>query len=218
MHPGMEVNRPGDRRIWVAMAGIIAILSMVLISCTGASKSRQHRSEVDRNPHKRSVQERTSQARDSVAKTAASRQAELRESEIRNAEEQTSLPEAIQGIPLDTQSAVMESAPEVASPSVATLQYDKIGYVSFYGKKFHGRKTASGEIFNKHDLTAAHRTLPFGTRVEVTHLRSGRKIVVRINDRGPFHKNRILDISRASAEQLGIVNKGVARARVRVVD
>ena len=88
------------------------------------------------------------------------------------------------------------------------------GNASFYGGKFHGRKTASGAIFNKHAMTAAHRNLPFGTRVRVTHVRNGRSVVVTINDRGPFIKSRIIDVSRAAAEQLGMVQQGVARVRL----
>jgi len=88
------------------------------------------------------------------------------------------------------------------------------GKASFYGGKFHGRKTASGAIFNQHAMTAAHPTLPFGTRVRVTHVRNGRSVVVTINDRGPFVKTRIIDVSRAAAEQLGMVQQGVAHVRV----
>ena len=88
------------------------------------------------------------------------------------------------------------------------------GNASFYGGKFHGRKTASGAIFNKHAMTAAHRNLPFGTRVRVTHVHNGRSVVVTINDRGPFIKSRIIDVSRAAAEQLGMVQQGVARVRL----
>lgn len=83
---------------------------------------------------------------------------------------------------------------------------------SFYGGKHHGRKTASGERFNQHALTAAHRTLPFGTRVRVSH--AGRSVVVRINDRGPFVKGRTIDLSYAAARQLGMIGKGVVRVSI----
>jgi rare lipoprotein A len=82
------------------------------------------------------------------------------------------------------------------------------GKASWYGPGFHGRRTANGEIFNARALTAAHRTLPFGTRVRVVNKRTGHSVVVRINDRGPYARGRIIDLSRASAEALGI--SGVA--------
>lgn len=82
------------------------------------------------------------------------------------------------------------------------------GIASYYGKRFHGKKTASGELFDKDQLTAAHRTLPFGTVVKVTAEHNGESVYVRINDRGPFTKNRLIDVSRKAAEKLGIVRRG----------
>lgn len=92
------------------------------------------------------------------------------------------------------------------------------GWASWYGPGFHGNPSASGEPFNQHALTAAHRTLPFGTRVQVTNLDNGRTVVVRINDRGPFHGNRIIDLSTAAARILGLVQSGVAPVRLDVID
>jgi rare lipoprotein A (peptidoglycan hydrolase) len=91
------------------------------------------------------------------------------------------------------------------------------GVASFYGKGFHGRKTANGERFNQNAMTAAHKTLPFGTRVRVTHVRSGRSVVVRINDRGPFIKGRSIDLSRGAAARIGMVQTGVARVRMEIL-
>jgi rare lipoprotein A len=88
------------------------------------------------------------------------------------------------------------------------------GLASWYGQPFHGRRTASGEIFNMNELTAAHKTLPFGTRVRVRHVRTGKEVTVRINDRGPFVPGRILDLSRAAAAALGIVQGGVGHVLV----
>ena len=82
------------------------------------------------------------------------------------------------------------------------------GEASWYGARFAGRPTASGERFNPDEYTAAHRTLPFGSRVRVTHAASGRSVIVRINDRGPFHGDRVIDLSRAAAEDLGIRHAG----------
>lgn len=91
------------------------------------------------------------------------------------------------------------------------------GRASYYGKEFAGRATASGEPFDPDDLTAAHRTLPFGTRVRVTNLANGRSVVVRINDRGPYAAGRIIDVSRAAAERLGMVRRGVVYVRIEYV-
>ena len=78
------------------------------------------------------------------------------------------------------------------------------GAASWYGPGFHGKKTANGERFNTHDLTAAHKTLPFGTKVRVTNERTGKSVVVRINDRGPYAHGRVIDLSKAAAEAVGI--------------
>ncbi len=113
----------------------------------------------------------------------------------------------------ETEAAIIRPPQEEESSGGIT----QIGSISFYGRKFHGRKTASGEKFNMHDLTAAHPKLPFGTRVKVTNLSNGKTVTVRINDRGPFAGRRILDVSRAAAEVLGMVNAGVVRARLEVL-
>lgn len=91
------------------------------------------------------------------------------------------------------------------------------GQSSYYGKKFHGRKTANGEIFDMHKLSAAHRFLPFGTVVEVTNMSNNRSVRLHINDRGPFVKNRILDLSYAAARKLGMIGSGVADVKIRII-
>lgn len=91
-------------------------------------------------------------------------------------------------------------------------------YASYYGEAFNGRPTSSGEIFDMNAYTAAHKTLPFGTFLEVTNLENGKKVVVRVNDRGPFVANRELDLSKAAAESLGMVNRGITRVAVKKVD
>jgi rare lipoprotein A len=96
--------------------------------------------------------------------------------------------------------------------------YDEVGLASWYGAQFHGGQTANGEQFDMDRVGAAHKTLPLPSYVEVTALDTGRKIIVRINDRGPFVTNRIIDLSRRSAQLLGIERSGVARVRVRRVD
>lgn len=94
-------------------------------------------------------------------------------------------------------------------------RYDETGTASWYGNQFHNRATASGERFDQNALTAAHKTLPLPGLVEVTNLANGRRIVARVNDRGPFAENRIIDLSRGSAEALGMLSAGVGEVRVR---
>ncbi|MBF0596685.1 septal ring lytic transglycosylase RlpA family protein [Faecalibacter rhinopitheci] len=92
------------------------------------------------------------------------------------------------------------------------------GVVSWYGDKFHGRKTASGEAYDKNELTAAHKTLPFGTKVKVTNIRNGKSVVVEINDRGPFVKSRVLDLSQAAFSEIGHTNSGVMQVKYEVLE
>lgn len=98
----------------------------------------------------------------------------------------------------------------VAPTSAATT----VGIASYYANKYHGRQTSSGERYNMHALTAAHRTLPFGSNVKVTNLENDRSVVVRINDRGPFVAGRIIDVSLEAARRLQMVTAGLARVRV----
>ena len=91
------------------------------------------------------------------------------------------------------------------------------GVASYYAEKFHGRKTASGELYDMNLLTAAHPTLPFNTMVKVTNLKNKKSVVVRINDRGPFAKNRIIDLSKAAATKIGIIQSGLGNVRIEVI-
>jgi len=91
------------------------------------------------------------------------------------------------------------------------------GDASYYASDFQGRKTASGEVFDMHQLTAAHRTLPMGTRVRVVNLDNGREVVVRINDRGPFARGRVIDLSYAAATELDMIGPGVAPVRLEIL-
>ncbi len=97
-----------------------------------------------------------------------------------------------------------------ALPADRTMgaDYDEVGIASWYGGRHHGRRTASGERFDAHSLTAAHRSLPFGAIVSVTNLASGRAVLVRITDRGPYLAGRIIDLSQAAARQLGLEQRG----------
>ena len=104
------------------------------------------------------------------------------------------------------------------SPARPQPGADQIGLASYYARSFQGRKTASGERYDMNRLTAAHRTYPFGTALRVTHLGNGRNVVVRVNDRGPFARGRVVDISYAAARRLDMVRSGTARVRVEVVE
>ena len=92
------------------------------------------------------------------------------------------------------------------------------GTASYYGKELHGNRTASGERFDANALTAAHRSLPFGSRVAVTNLANGQEVIVRVNDRGPWSKSRIVDISYAAARQIGMDRSGTAKVRLELLD
>jgi rare lipoprotein A (peptidoglycan hydrolase) len=116
------------------------------------------------------------------------------------------------------------SAVAIAAPAHARdarrsrVAAPRITRASWYGKSFQGKPTASGSVFNPHRLTAAHRTIDLGSTVKVTELRTGRSVVVRITDRGPFSPGRDIDLSYAAARKLGIVRRGVARVRLELLD
>lgn len=93
----------------------------------------------------------------------------------------------------------------------------KTGIASYYSNKLHGRKTASGEIYDKNKFTAAHRTVKFGTNLIVTNLNNNKSVKVRVNDRGPFSQKRIIDISYAAAKKIGLVRKGRAKVRIDIL-
>jgi rare lipoprotein A len=106
------------------------------------------------------------------------------------------------------------SKPKPVEPGPGATQE---GVASWYGPGFHGRRTSSGEIYNQYDLTAAHQTLPHGTRVRVTNLTNGRSVLVRINDRGPFVDDRIIDLSYTAAQRIEMIGPGTAPVRIEVV-
>jgi rare lipoprotein A len=112
--------------------------------------------------------------------------------------------------------AVPAPGPRVAADD-APPEWSQSGRVSWYGPGFQGRRTANGEIFDTNRYTMAHRTLPFGARVRVTNLENGRTVVLRVNDRGPYVRGRIADLSRAAATDLGFVDEGVVRVRIELI-
>jgi rare lipoprotein A len=95
-------------------------------------------------------------------------------------------------------------------------RYVETGKASFYADLLHGRLTANGERYDKNAMTAAHRSLPFGTRITVTNLTNGKQVTLRVNDRGPFVKGRIVDVSKAAAKKLGMLQKGVVNVRLDI--
>lgn len=112
--------------------------------------------------------------------------------------------------------ALSVTVPAQAGDKVEALK-TITGPASWYGSKFHGRTTANGERYNMHGMTAAHKTLPFGTKVRVTNQNTGRAVTVRINDRGPFVSNRVIDLSRGAAQAVGMISQGVAPVKIEVL-
>jgi peptidoglycan lytic transglycosylase len=107
-----------------------------------------------------------------------------------------------------------QSPARLATPAPGHAQPGRLGIASWYGPGFQGNPTASGETYNQYALTAAHPTLPLGTRVKVTNLANGKSVHVRINDRGPYVRGRAIDLSRGAAQQLGMVKPGLSRVRI----
>lgn len=108
-------------------------------------------------------------------------------------------------------------APVTLVTAKESVQRTVSGVASWYGPGFDGKRTASGERYNMHGMTAAHRNLPFGTQVRVINEANGRSVVVTINDRGPFVGNRIIDLSRGAAQEIGMINAGVQRVRLEIL-
>lgn len=102
-------------------------------------------------------------------------------------------------------------------PFASLKEFSQTGVASWYGPGFHGKRTANGETFNQHALTAAHKELPLNSVVRVTRVSTGKSIVVRINDRGPFHDNRVIDLSYGAAKQLGIVHRGSEKVKIELI-
>lgn len=110
------------------------------------------------------------------------------------------------------------ATPKAGAPRADQSRFSQQGKASFYASAHHGQRTASGERHDQHAMVAAHRSLPFGTRVRVINLQNKKQVTVRINDRGPFVRGRIIDLSRAAAAQLGMIDRGVARVRIETIE
>jgi len=126
----------------------------------------------------------------------------------------------IEMVPIQPSQDVSATTPSIVDAAPSSPQETVVGRgsASYYAAKFDGRRTASGERFSSAEMTAAHRTLPFGTMVRVTNVATGKSVVVRINDRGPFSAGRMIDVSRAAAEELGLVARGHGTVELAVIE
>ena len=115
-----------------------------------------------------------------------------------------------------SEDSIIDKLNAIASSTVRNFSQN--GVASWYGRQFHGRKTANGETFNMNELTAAHKSLPLNCLIRVTNKENGKSVVVRVNDRGPFHGNRVVDLSYGAAKVLGIVNSGTANVTIERID
>ena len=131
------------------------------------------------------------------------------------------LPEQASGPEKRNPNGPSPSAPDEqddSPPAVDVKGAFQVGLASYYGHKFHGRPTASGEIFDMNGISAAHRELPLGTVIRVTHLGNGRSLKLKVNDRGPFIDNRILDLSLGAAKRLDMIEEGVSRVKIEILE
>ena len=126
-------------------------------------------------------------------------------------------PEPVQAVAPNAPVAVKPPVVAPPKPAKTLVVSTSTGEASWYGPGFFGNRTANGEVFRPGTMTAAHRTLPFGTKVKVTNLRNGKETIVRINDRGPFSGHRVIDIAHGAAQHLGLVSSGIAQVRLEVL-
>jgi len=189
----------------------ISLLLMLIISCTHFNKSRKKNEDMDGIIFIEDLEdERQIKASESGRKSSIGELGEPEDNEeLRNFKE-------MDGIILLNFEDQIEEIPEKPFKSNSTKLEN--GKASYYAMKFKGRKTASGEIYDPNKLTAAHPSHSFGTRVRVTNLYNNTSVVVRINDRGPHVKSRIIDLSYAAAQQLDIISKGIADVAVEVIE
>jgi rare lipoprotein A len=194
---------------WCALWGLAA-LSGVLVACAPLPVADREAAEVSapaRNACERAQQSGAPRSRFCPpAKAAAASQAA------------SAVSAAPLQRPADASAPAADSATTRDAAAESARESDEQGLASWYGPRFHGRRTASGEIYNRRDFTAAHRTLPFGTRVCVRSQLTGRAVVVRINDRGPFSMNRVIDVSQAAAQELGMQGLGIKPVELWLLD
>lgn len=156
-----------------------------------------------------------------TAMSAMHLQAELITPQNTNPQTDNLAASAIKAKDMDNQlqmasSSIMDKLNDVSAKTIRN--FSQTGTASWYGRQFHGRKTATGERFNMNAMTAAHPNLPLNCRIRVTNQANGKSIVVKVNDRGPFHGNRILDLSYGAAKALDITDKGTTKVRIERID
>ncbi|XOV78545.1 MAG: septal ring lytic transglycosylase RlpA family protein [Aestuariibacter sp.] len=125
------------------------------------------------------------------------------------------VPEYVEYNPANTRPYAMFG--QYFTPLETGLGYEAVGEASWYGQKFHGHLTANGEVYDMHQFTAAHKTLPLPSFVKVTNLRNNKELVVKVNDRGPFHNGRIIDLSYAAAKELDVLSTGTTQVKIEVI-
>jgi len=191
------------------------VLLFLLVSCTSVRLHRQTTHNIDGiiflddSDRESSQSEQSSKPDRPVVNKRSNKKQQEKKQEVRNFK-------AMDGIiMLDLEDQIAEDPNKPLKPSPRKTE---IGKASYYAMELTGRRTASGERYNPNKFTAAHPTLPFGTKVRVTNLYNNSSVIVRINDRGPRVKSRIIDLSYAAAKQLGIIDKGIAEVRVEVIE
>lgn len=191
--------------------GILLIL--MLISCTHYNKSRNKNQDVDGIIFLEDVEDEKPVKNSESTRKSSNRASSAEEPEdnkdVRNFKDMDGI------ILLNFEDQIEEIPEKPFKPNHTKLENGK---ASYYALKFNGRKTASGEIYDPNKLTAAHPSLAFGTKVRVTNLYNNTSVIVRINDRGPHVKSRIIDVSYAAAQQLDIISKGIAEVAVEVIE
>ncbi len=168
-------------------------------------------------PHKAQRLARIGFALATAAMLVAPASSAIAESKLAPAKQaETPAPAAIIAVPANV--APVAALPQSLEQDTQEFEAIKGGTASFYGRELRGNRTASGERFNPDDLTAAHPSLPFGTMLRVTNPRNGDSVMVRVNDRGPFHSNRVIDLSEAAAKEIGIARMGSGKVELAVLN
>ncbi|MGL5336548.1 MAG: septal ring lytic transglycosylase RlpA family protein [Enterovibrio sp.] len=129
-----------------------------------------------------------------------------------------SAPQKAQAKKAEVKKAAAGTKTSKTKPAPAPIGFEQSGLASWYGPRYHGKPTASGEKFNMHAFTAAHRALPFGTKVKIINLKNNQQVTVQINDRGPYSGKRIIDVSQAAAKQLGMLQSGLTKVKITVIE
>ena len=193
-------------RRFLGGAGVCILLMWLIVACAGREGWRDQKNDATRDAQKGSDRE-DFQGADRGDFQGADRE----DTTIATRQQPLNAPAA--ALPATPKPRIISSSKPPAKSAARVMR----GKASFYGGKFHGRRTANGEIFDQHKLTAAHRSLPFGTICRVRNLRNGNYVMVRINDRGPFVGNRIIDLSYGAARELDGIREGIMNVELEIV-